>query len=171
MPMPDSAMATEINIDTVRQAAVLALRDFAGLRAAPRPGSPPPATDDDIAVEVPFWGALHGKLMMRASGGLTRAIAAQLFHAAEPTRRQGQEALCLIAGSVCGTMLAAQRDGRRSCQLEGARIIENVRGYENLFGVSRLTAQVGCDEGSAELRVYLNTIAAATGLPPRSGGD
>jgi len=159
-------MTVELDAAAVQRAAALTLENLAQLRAKPRPGSPPPVATDDTAAEVPFWGALYGKLMMRATGGLARAIAARLFHISEPTLRQRQEALCLAAGAICGTMLAELRDDKRSCQLENTRIIENIKGYERLFGAPRLTAMVGCDEGTAELRVYFNTIDVASGMPP-----
>ncbi|HTY08341.1 MAG TPA: hypothetical protein VMF29_04175 [Candidatus Edwardsbacteria bacterium] len=162
-------MTAELRADDIRDAAVWTLQHLVQLRSGPRPGAAPAPAPDDAAVEVPFWGALYGKLMVRANAELARTIATRLFRAEQPTPRQCQEALCLAAGAICGTMLAPLRDGRRSCQLESTRIIDNAKGYERLFGEPRLTAHIGCEQGAAVLRVYLNTIDAAAGAPSSGG--
>ncbi|GEM_PF-6765746 len=145
--------------DILSRAAEETLQRLCGLTARPAGAGDGPA---DAAAEVQFWGAMRGKLMAQARGGLGREAALRLFGGRAPASRQQQEALCLLVAAVCGAMLADAAAGR-AYLMESPRIVDNIAGYEQLFGRPLAAATLATAAGTLEVRYYAN-VMPATGI-------
>lgn len=124
---------------------------------SPEPGKNLQNAKVEAAATVAFYGPFSGKLVVKVSGGLLPALAANMLGEDDPpTEAQQHDALGEITNIICGNVLPAIAGGKEVFKLLAPQVAKIMGTTHETTKPPIAEVQMALDQGRADLLFFID---------------